>query len=175
MAKKKLTAIQKNQVIYNDFVKSLEGKTKEELAQIEQDLIKEIDKHDKKVGKTSFKVEDKEALREAVDVFRYFINKQKVSFQYVEGMLELWNAFNTDMDSIPYAIIDTILMNLGQLEFEGHDEWEKILRFNEFTKSFQEEYLNLKSKTYLLAEEHSTLQSKMGISDANGSNPGTQK
>ena len=50
MSKKKLSEVEKNQQIYNEFVKTLEGKTNEELLAIEQDLIKEIDKHDRKVA-----------------------------------------------------------------------------------------------------------------------------
>lgn len=171
MSKKKLSEVEKNQQIYNEFVKTLEGKTNEELLAMEQDLIKEIDKHDRKVAKYEFKVVDKEALSKAVEIFRYFLNKQKVQFSYVEGLLQLWDAFNPDLEAIPYPTLDCCLMNLGQLQFEGYDEWVKIMKFNEFTKPYSEQYLHLKSKTYLLSEEHSTLQSKLGLGDANTSNP----
>lgn len=170
MSKKKLSEVEKNQQIYNEFVKSLEGKTNEELLAIEQDLIKEIDKHDRKVAKYEFKVADKEALKEAVEVYRFFINKQKLQFSYVEGMLQLWDAFNPDIETIPYPTFDVILMNLGQLQFEGHDEWVKIMKFNEFTKPYSDEYTKLKARTYLLSEEHSALQSKLGLDDAAASN-----
>lgn len=176
MAKKKLSAIEKNKLIYDEFVKSLEGKTKDELLAMEQDLIKEIDKHDKKIGKTTFALtdEDKEALPEAVDTFHYFINKQKLQYNYVGGMLQLWDSFNKDMNEIPYVVMDVILMNLGQMSFEGHDEWVKISKFEEFTKPFAEEYATLKAKTYLLSEEHSALISKLGIDNPNASNPNMQ-
>ena len=170
MSKKKLSEVEKNQQIYNEFVKSLEGKTNEELLAMEQDLIKEIDKHDRKVAKYEFKVVDKEALKEAVEVYRFFINKQKLQFNYVEGMLQLWDAFNPDIETIPYPMLDVILMNLGQLQFEGHDEWVKIMKFNEFTKPYSDEYTKLKARTYLLSEEHSALQSKLGLDDAAASN-----
>ena len=170
MSKKKLSEVEKNQQIYNDFVKSLDGKTNEELLAMEQDLIKEIDKHDRKVAKYEFKVADKAQLKEAVEVFRFFINKQKLQFSYVEGMLQLWDAFNPDLEAIPYPILDTVLLNLGQLQFEGHDEWEKIMRFNEFTKPYSDEYTKLKARTYLLSEEHSTLQSKLGLNNASAAN-----
>ena len=61
-------------------------------------------------------------------------------------------------------------MNLGQLQFEGHDEWVKIMKFNEFTKPYSDEYTKLKARTYLLSEEHSSLQSKLGLDDAAASN-----
>ena len=80
MSKKKLSEVEKNQQIYNDFVKTLEGKTNEELLAIEQDLIKEIDKHDRKVAKYEFKVVDKEALSKAVEIFRYFLNEGIVHY-----------------------------------------------------------------------------------------------
>lgn len=167
----KLTEVEKNKKIYDEFIKSLNGKTNEELLAIEQDLIKTIDKHDRKVAKAEFKVTNKEELKEAVEIFRYFIDKQKLQFAYVEGMLQLWNAFNPDIETIPYPVFDMCLVNLGQLTFEGHDEWEKIMKFNEFTKPYAEEYTKLKAKTYLLSEEHSALQSKLGISDPTASNP----
>ena len=170
MSKKKLSEVEKNQQIYNEFVKTLEGKTNEELLAMEQDLIKEIDKHDRKVAKYEFKVVDKEALKEAVEVYRFFINKQKLQFNYVEGMLQLWDAFNPDIETIPYPMLDVILMNLGQLQFEGHDEWVKIMKFNEFTQPYSDEYTKLKARTYLLSEEHSVLQSKLGLNDAGASN-----
>ena len=170
MSKKKLSEVEKNQQIYNEFVKTLEGKTNEELLAMEQDLIKEIDKHDRKVAKYEFKVVDKEALKEAVEVYLFFINKQKLQFSYVEGMLQFWDAFNPDIETIPYPTFDVILMNLGQLQFEGHDEWVKIMKFNEFTKPYSDEYTKLKARTYLLSEEHSALQSKLGLDDAAASN-----
>lgn len=171
MAKKKLTEIEKNKIEYDEFIKSLEGKTNEELLAIEQDLIKTIDKHDRKVAKAEFKVASKEDLKEAVEIFHFFLNKQKVQFSYVEGLLQLWDAFNVNLDTIPYPVLDCVLLNLGQLQFEGHDEWVKIMKFNEFTKPYSDEYTKLKARTYLLSEEHSALQSKLGISDANTSNP----
>lgn len=167
---KKLSEIEKNKIEYDKFVKSLDGKTNEELLAIEEELIKTIDKHDRKVAKYEFKVVDKEALSKAVDVFHYFLNKQKVQFSYVEGLLQLWDAFNSDLDTIPYPTLDCCLMNLGQLQFEGHDEWEKIMRFNEFTKPYSDEYTKLKARTYLLSEEHSTLQSKLGLNNASAAN-----
>ena len=170
MSKKKLSEVEKNQQIYNEFVKSLEGKTNEELLAMEQDLIKEIDKHDRKVAKYEFKVVDKEALKEAVEVYRFFINKQKLQFNYVEGMLQLWDAFNPDIETIPYPMLDVILMNLGQLQFEGYDEWVKIMKFNKFTQPYSDEFTKLKARTYLLSEEHSVLQSKLGLNDAAASN-----
>ena len=172
MAKKKLTEIEKNKIEYDEFIKSLEGKTNEELLTIEQDLIKTIDKHDRKVAKTEFKVVNKEELNEAVEIFHYFLNKQKVQFNYVEGLLQLWDAFNPDLETIPYPVLDCVLLNLGQLQFEGYDEWTKIMKFNEFTKPYSDEYTKLKARTYLYGEEHSALQSKLGISDPTASNPG---
>lgn len=170
MSKKKLTAVEKNKIEYDEFIKSLDGKTNEELLAIEQELIKTIDKHDRKVAKTQFKITDKEKYKEAVEIYRYFINQSKLAFNYVEGMLQLWNAFNPDKDVIEYPVLDLVLVGLGQLQFQGHDEWEKIMKFNEFTKPYSEEYLNLKSRTYLLAEEHSALQSKLGLTDPTKSN-----
>lgn len=167
---KKLTAVEKNKIEYDEFIKSLDGKTKEELLAIEQDLIKKIDKHDRKVAKTQFKVDDKESLAQAVEIFRYFLNKQEVQFSYVEGLLQLWDSFKPDMDVIDYVVLDVVLMNLGQLKFKGHDEWVKIMKFNEFTKPYSEPYTELKAKTYLLAEEHSALQSKLGLVDPTKSN-----
>lgn len=163
MAKKTLSPIEKNKIEYDKFVASLEGKTLEELKTMEDALIKTIDKHDRKVAKAEFKVENKEELAKAVEIARYFLNKQKVQFNYVLGMVQLYDSFKPDMETIPYPIFDMILVNLGQLEFDGYDEWKKILDFEAFTKPYSEAYTELKAKTYLLAEEHTALQKKMEI------------
>lgn len=173
MTKKKMTAFEKNQKEYNDFVKSLEGKTTEELGTIEQDLIKEIDKHDAKVAKTEFKVIDSEKLAEAVDIAHHFLNKQKCQFNYAVAMKQLYDSFNKDLKTLPYPVYDMLLTTLGGMEFSGYDEWDKIIKFNEFAQDYNDEYAELKAKTYRLAEEHSTLQSKMGLSDATASNTAT--
>lgn len=167
MAKKEkeLTPFEKNKIEFDKFVKSLDGKSREELLAIEQDLIKEIDAHDTKVGKTSFKVKNADEMKEASEIVRYFLNKQKVQFNYALGMIELYEAFAPDLKTIPYPVLDAILMNLGQLEYDGYDEWKKIKMFNEFTKSYSDAYTDLKARTYLLAEEHSTLQNKLGLND----------
>lgn len=172
MAKKEktLSPLEKNKIEYDKFVKNLEGKTKEELLKIEQDLIKEIDAHDTKVGKTSFKVKNADEMKEAAEIARYFLNKQKVQFNYAIGMVELYEAFAPDMKTIPYPVLDAVLMNLGQLEYDGYDEWKKILKFNDFTKSYSDAYTELKARTYLLAEEHSTLQNKLGLNDPTAAN-----
>lgn len=163
MAKKKLTPFQKNKIEYDEFVKSLEGKTNDELLAIEQDLIKSIDKHDRKVAKYEFKVTNKEALNEAVDIAHEFMDKMKLPFNQTIGMLQLHDAFKKDMDTIPYPVFDLLLTTLGQLEYQGYDEWVKINKFNAFTEPYSDAYAELKSRTFLLAEEHSTLQSKLGL------------
>lgn len=163
MAKKTLSPIEKNKIEYDKYVASLEGKTLEELKTMEESLIKTIDKHDRKVAKSEFKVDDKEGLKNAVEIARYFLSKQKVQFNYVLGMTQLYEAFKPDLETIPYPVFDMLLVNLGQLEFEGYDEWKKILAFEEFTKPYSEAYTELKAKTYLLAEEHTALQKKMEL------------
>lgn len=163
MAKK--TAFEKNQKEYSDFVKSLEGKTKEELGVIEQSLIKEIDKHDAKVAKAEFKIKNVDKLTEAVDIARYFLNKQKCQFNYAVAMKQLYDSFNKDIEKIPYPVYDLLLTTLGSMEFAGYDEWDKIIKFNEFAQEYNDEYTELKAKTYRLAEQHSTLQSKMGLGE----------
>lgn len=166
MAKKKMTAFEKNQKEYNEFVKSLDGKTQDELVVIEQNLIKEIDKHDTKVAKYEFEVKNPAKLANAVEVARYFINKQKVQFNYAVAMKQLYDSFNIELKTIPYPVYDLLLTTLGGMEFTGYDEWDKIIQFNDFAQEYHEEYGELKAKTYRLAEEHSTLQSKMGLSEA---------
>lgn len=163
MAKKTLSPIEKNKIEYDKYVASLEGKTLEELKTMEETLIKTIDKHDRKVAKSEFKVENKEELAKAVEIAHYFLNKQKVQFSYAIGMVQLYEAFNADLETIPYPLMDMLLVNLGQLEFDGYDEWKKILAFEEFTKPYSEAYTELKAKTYLLAEEHTALQKKMEL------------
>lgn len=170
MSKKKLTAFEKGKIEYDEFVKSLEGKTNEELLAIEQELIKTIDKHDRKVAKTQFKISNPELLPEAVEIAHYFLNKQRVGFNYAIAMTQLYESFNKELTTIPYPVFDMLLTTFGSLEFTGYDEWKKIIKFNDFTKPYSDEYAALKSRTFLLAEEHSTLQSKLGLTDSAASN-----
>ena len=97
---KKLTAVEKNKIKYDEFIKSLDGKTKEELLAIEQDLIKKIDNHDRKVAKTQFNVNDKESLAQAVEIFRYFLNKQEVDSKIAGKAMELANEHEEDIADV---------------------------------------------------------------------------
>lgn len=166
---KKLTAIEQNQIKYNEFIKSLDGKSMDELKEVEKTLIADIDANDKKVGNTTFPLPD--GYPEFKANVQYFLNKQKVQWQYALGMLELYDALETPDKEMPYPILDLILMNLGQLTFEGADEWRKVKSMTEYIQPMSDAYSEVKAHTYLLAEEHSALLNKMGIEDPTASNP----
>lgn len=167
-----VSPIEENQKKYNEYVASLEGKSVDELKAMEQELIKLMDKNDKKVSEAKF------ALPDGYADFRtnvlYFLDKQTVQWQYALGMLELVESLKEDMKEIAYPLFDVIVSNLGQLQFKGIEEWKKVKQMTEYVKPISEEYAVLKAYTYLLAEEHSALLSKLGVNDPNSANPETK-
>ena len=167
-----VSPIEENQKKYNEYVASLEGKSVDELKAMEQELIKLMDKNDKKVSEAKFTLPDGYADFR-VNVL-YFLDKQTVQWQYALGMLELVESLKEDMKEIAYPLFDVIVSNLGQLQFKGIEEWKKVKQMTEYVKPISEEYAVLKAYTYLLAEEHSALLSKLGVNDPNSANPETK-
>lgn len=173
MAKKQLTVFEENKKKYDKFVKSLDGKTPEELLKIEKKLIKEIEANDKEVSETKLEL-PREGYEKAAETVRYFLSKQTIGLQYIESMLALINMWpeqypeDGKMNVPPF---DAAMTSLGQLQYTGIDDWNRIKNLNEYVKPLSDIYAQFKAKTYLLAEEHSALTSKLQMNDPNASNP----
>ena len=175
MAKKQLTVFEENKKKYDKFVKSLDGKTPEELLKIEKKLIKEIEANDKEVSDTKLEL-PREGYEKAAETVRYFLSKQTIGLQYIESMLALINMWPEEYpedSKIDYPAFDAAMTSLGQLQYTGIDEWNRIEDLNKYVKPLSDIYAQFKAKTYLLAEEHSALTSKLQMNDPNAANPGS--
>lgn len=162
-AKEVKEKVQTSKEIYDEFVKSLEGKTKEELEQIEKDLIEKMDLNDNDVSKVLFDMPS-ENYTEAAEAIRYFLNKNKVQWQYTLGLITLYEFWMAESATkINYPTLDATLRNLGSMEFSGYDEWKKVVVVNDYFTPLRESYVKYTEKTYLLAQEHSAVLDAMKI------------
>lgn len=151
--------------IYDEFVKSLDGKSFDELKKIEENLIKEIDKNDKKVATAVLPLSN-ENYSEVAKAIRYFLAKQKCQWQFTLGMMKLYEAWTDEKpDGVTYPVLDSTLRTLGQLEFTGYDEWSKVVLINEYFEPLRSKYVELTDSTYLLGEKHNALMNKMKLFD----------
>ena len=175
MAKKTLTVFEENKKKYDKFVKSLDGKTSEELLKVEKKLIKEIEANDKEVSTTYFEL-PADGYEKAATIIKKYLGKQTIGLQYIDSMLILMNSWPDtypEDGKISVVVFDTTMTTLGQMQYTGLDEWNDIKYLNEYTKPLSDTYATMKAKTYLLAEEHSALTNKLQISDPDAANPGT--
>ena len=145
---------------YKEFLK---GKTKEELLELEQEIIKEADELDKNISTMEFDLPKKNYAVSAETV-RYFLNKQSVQWQYtlaMVGMYDFWTEKNPG--KIPYAQLDAILNAIGELKFTGYEEWAKIVALNTYLEPITAKYRDVKSKIFEIATKHSEIQNAIGL------------
>lgn len=137
------------------FTKSLESKTLEELEKLEQEIIAEADKNGEELGKKEFDMptENYETVANAI---RRFLNKQSVQWQYTLGMVAMYDFWDPKKQpkKIPYPHLDSILRNLGGLQFTGYDEWAAVVAVNKFFEPLQKAYMEATQETYNIASRH---------------------
>lgn len=146
-----------------EYKKSLEGKTREELLQLEQDIIKEADELDKEIATMEFDLPKKNYSISA-EAIRYFLGKQSVQWQFtlaMVGMYDFWTEKNPG--KIPYAQLDAVLNAIGELKFTGYDEWAKVVALNTYLEPVTNKYREVKSKIFEIAAKHSEIQNALGL------------
>lgn len=146
-----------------DFKKSLDGKSKEELEALEQELVKEAEMVDKEVNETVFDLptENYPAVAEAI---RYFLDKQSVQWQYSLAMVAMYDFWGEKPEkTIPYAQLDTILRTLGGLQFTGYKEWAMVVAVNKFFEPLREKYVEVTTKVYDVASKHNEVMNALGL------------
>lgn len=167
-------AVKTSKEIYEEYVKSLEGKTKEELEAMEKELIEKMEANDQDVSKVLFDMPE-ENYAEAAEAIRYFLNKNKVQWQYTLGLVTLYEFWQAEKPTkINYPTLDATLRNLGGMEFSGYDEWKKVCMMNEYFAPLREGYVKFTEKTYLLAEEHNAIMDAMKIHNPVQTTPGEE-
>lgn len=148
---------------FEDFKKSLEGKTLQELQEIEKQIVAEADKIDKEISETTFDL-PKENYETVADAIKYFLNKQTVQWQYTLGMVGMYDFWDgKHQTKIPYAQLDSILRTLGGMQFTGYEEWAKVIAINKFFEGLREQYVEVTQKAYDVATRHQMLMDAMGL------------
>lgn len=148
---------------FEDFKKSLEGKSLPELQEIEKQIVAEADKIDKEISETTFNL-PKENYETVADAIKYFLNKQTVQWQYTLGMVGMYDFWDGKQQTkIPYAQLDSILRTLGGMQFSGYEEWAKVIAINKFFEGLREQYVEVTQKAYDVATRHQMLMDAMGL------------
>lgn len=146
----------------NDFKKSLEGKTLEELETLEKEIIEEADKLNADMSSAKIKIPETN-YKEAAEAIRRTLNKQSVQWQYTLGMINLYNAWDPDNKpaEVDYPVLDATLRTLGALQYTGYDEWKDVILFTEFFEPVKEEYAKISEGVYDNADKHCAVQDMM--------------
>ena len=148
---------------FEDFKKSLEGKSLPELQEIEKQIVAEADKIDKEISETTFDL-PKENYETVADAIKYFLNKQTVQWQYTLGMVGMYDFWDGKQQTkIPFAQLDSILRTLGGMQFSGYEEWAKVIAINKFFESLREQYVEVTQKAYDVATRHQMVMDAMGL------------
>lgn len=140
------------------FKKSLEGKSVDDLKKIEEEIIKEADALDKEIAVTTFDLPE-ENYFEVANTIRYFLEGQTVNWQYTLGMLSMYEAWDEEKKpkNIAYPVLDSTLRTLGQMQFKGHDEWQKVIAVNKYLEPLRDKYVETSQKVFTMAEKHQAL------------------
>lgn len=148
-----------------DFKKSLEGKTVEELKKIEVEVISECEAIDKEVTETVFDMPT-ENYAEVAKAVKFFLNKQTVQWQYTLGMVAMYDFWADECPkTIPYAQLDSVLRTIGALQFTGYDEWAMVVVINKYFEPLREAYTAVTQKIYDAATKHNTVMEALGLNE----------
>ena len=148
-----------------DFKKSLEGKSVEELKKIEAEVIKECEKVDDEVAKTEFDMPT-ENYSEVSKAIKYFLNKQTVQWQYTLGMVAMYDFWAEKRpEKIPYAQLDSVLRTIGSLQFTGYDEWAMVVVINKYFEPLQEQYTVVTQRVYDAASKHNIVMNMLSLDE----------
>lgn len=148
-----------------EYKKTLEGKSNDELREIEKKLIEDAEAMDKTVSEKTFDL-PKENYAEAVKAIRFLLNKVQVTWQYtlaMVGMYDFWTDKNPG--KIPYAQLDSLLHTIGDLRFTGYEEWAMVVALNKYLEPLTKEYQDTTAEIYDIASKHSAVQDALGLSN----------
>jgi hypothetical protein len=156
-----------------EFKKSQESKTVEELKAMEQEIIALAEETDKTIATTNFELptENRKIVAEAI---QYFLNKQEIQWQYTLSMVAMYDFWSSEEKLIPFPQLDAVLRALGSMKFVGYDEWAKVIAINKYFEPLREQYAEITEKAYTIADKHNLLMEKLQLNTPIGdANPGT--
>lgn len=146
----------------SDFKKTIQNASLDELKQLEQDVIKEADKVNKKVQETTFVLPEKDYGITACAI-RKLLDKVSVQWQYAQAMVDMFDFWNPDEkpESVVYGLLDATLRQLGQMEFKGVEEWKAVTTVNAYFEPIKEQYIEVSTKIFDVADKHNAILEKM--------------
>ena len=165
-----MTQLERQQAL-EAYKKEVSEKSLEEILKIEQELIKEADDINDKISKYQFHLPAK-GYKEAAEAIRYFLNTQTVTWQYTVGLItmyEFWNP-NKNPKKVLYPMFDGTLRTLGELKFEGYQEWKYVVAINEYFKDVRDEYATLTEQIWDNASKHSIICDRIQLLDPESAN-----
>ena len=146
-----------------DFKKTLDGKSLEELKKIEQKVIAECDAIDKEVAETSFNMPT-ENYAEVAKSIKHFLDKQTVQWQYTLGMVAMYDFWKDECPkTIPYAQLDSVLRTIGNMQFTGYEEWAMVVAINKYCEPLRAKYTEITQRVYDAASKHQMVMEALGL------------
>lgn len=144
----------------SDFKKSLTEMTEEQLNELAAKLIEESKALDERVSQTEYKLPTK-AQKDAFEAIKYFLNTQKVKWNYALGIITIYEYFDQAQKTITFAMLDTVLRLLGSLEFTGYDEWKKVSLVNDYFTPVAQDYRDLTDEIYNIGERYAAVDGQL--------------
>lgn len=148
-----------------DYRQNLSSKTLDELHKIEDELIEEMDKIDEEVSKEEYDLPEADNYKEVAAGIQKLLAKQTISWEYTLGQLTLYNFWDPENKpkKINYPTLDGTLRQLGGLQFTGPEEWESVIKINDYFKELHQQYINTTEKVYDAAAKHNLIQQELEL------------
>ena len=144
----------------SDFKKSLTEMTEEQLRELAAKLVEESKELDGRVSQTEYTLPTK-GQKDAFEAIKYFLNTQKVKWNYALGIITIYEYFDQAQKTITFAMLDTVLRLLGSLEFTGYDEWKKVSLVNDYFTSVAQDYRDLTDEIYNIGERYAAVDGQL--------------
>lgn len=151
----------------DEFKKSIATMSEEQLKAKEEEVVKEADEVNKEVQSATIELPTNH--KDAFTAIRKLLGKVKVQWQYATAMAEMydfWNPAKKKAGSVEYGLLDATLRYLGQLEFEGYDEWTAVSTINTYFEPIKNEYVAISTKIYDVADKHNAILERMDAINA---------
>ena len=144
----------------SDFKKSLAEMTEEQLRELATKLVEESKELDGRVSQTEYTLPTK-GQKDAFEAIKYFLNTQKVKWNYALGIITIYEYFDQAQKTITFAMLDTVLRLLGSLEFTGYDEWKKVSLVNDYFTPVAQDYRDLTDEIYNIGERYAAVDGQL--------------
>lgn len=144
----------------SDFKKSLTEMTEEQLRELAAKLVEESKELDGRVSQTEYTLPTK-GQKDAFEAIKYFLNTQKVKWNYALGIITIYEYFDQAQKTISFAMLDTVLRLLGSLEFTGYDEWKKVSLVNDYFTPVAQDYRDLTDEIYNIGERYAAVDGQL--------------